>query len=346
MSARLNCSSARCVGRVIKSQTTSPLSRATVSLPQISISSTRQYAAPAKAAPLTLGKLELPENYISPHKPPTARRPETRKSQMIRAYTALLRSTPLMLFFQHNNLTAVEWAAVRRELKRALSEVPAPIVGPDGSVPVDITDSIHFQVLRTRMFDVAFKVVEFFDPEEAAKQSNAYTHDLSKSAYEAIQAADTTNPNTAYAQISPLLNGPVAALTFPTVSPAHLAAALKILSPSAPDFPAPTRRKNPGYYEQAAQTGLQKLFLIGGRVEGKAFDYQGVRWVGGIDGGLEGLRSQLVHMLQSAGLGLTTALEGHSKGLWLALESRRTQLDEEQNPKKKEEEGGEAPPSS
>ena len=47
-------------------------------------------------------------------------------------------------------------------------------------------------------------------------------------------------------------------------------------------------------------------------------------------------------MLQSAGLGVTTALEGHSKGLWLALESRRSQLDEEQNPKKEE---GEAPSS-
>ncbi|KAK8062526.1 hypothetical protein PG997_014623 [Apiospora hydei] len=345
MSARLNCSSARCVGRVIKSQTASPLSRAApaaVTLSQTSISSTRHYAVASRALPTALGKLQLPQDYVSPTKPPTARRPETRKSQMIRAYTALLRSTPLMLLFQHNNLTAVEWSAVRRELRRALREVPAPIAGPDGNVPVDITESIHFQVLRTRMFDVAFKVVEFFDAEEAAKQSNGYTHDLSQTAYEAIQAADTTNPNTAYAQISPLLEGPVAALTFPTVSPAHLAAALKVLAPSAPDFPAPTRRKNPGYYELAAQSGLQKLLLVGGRVEGKAFDYQGVRWVGGIEGGLDGLRSQLVYMLQSAGLGVTTALEGHSKGLWLALESRRSQLDEEQNPKKEE---GEAPSS-
>lgn len=346
MSARLNCSSARCVGRAIKSQTTNSLSRAApaaVSLHQTSISSTRHYAVASRAAPLALGKLQLPEDYVPPNKPPTARRPETRKSQMIRAYTALLRSTPLMLFFQHNNLTAVEWAAVRRELRRALSEVPAPVALPDGSVPVDITDSIHFQVLRTRMFDVAFKVVEFFDAEEAAKQSNGYTHDLSKTAYEAIHAADTSDPNTAYAQMSPLFNGPVAALTFPTVSPAHLAAALKILSPSAPDFPAPTRRKNPGYYDLTAQSGLQKLLLVGGRVEGKAFDYEGVRWVGGIEGGLDGLRSQLVYMLQSAGLGITTALEGHSKGLWLALESRRSVLDEEQNPTKKEE--AEAPSS-
>ncbi|KAK6724421.1 hypothetical protein SNK04_003253 [Fusarium graminearum] len=51
-------------------------------------------------------------------KPPSARPVETRKSQLIRTYTSLLRTTPLILFFQHSNLTAVEWAAVRRELKR------------------------------------------------------------------------------------------------------------------------------------------------------------------------------------------------------------------------------------
>ncbi|KAK8078945.1 MYND finger [Apiospora phragmitis] len=342
MSARLNCSSARCVGRVIKSQTANLLSRpapAAVTLIGTSISSTRHYAVASRPAPLNL-KTQLPENYVSLTQPPTARRPESRKSQMIRQYTALLRSTPLMLFFQHNSLTAVEWAAVRRELRAALRAVPAPLVGPDGSMPVDITESINFQVIRTRMMDVAMKIEEFFDPEEAAKHPNAFTHDLSQTAYEAIQAADKENPNTAYAQLRHLFHGPVAALSFPTVSPAHLAAALKILSPSAPDFPAPTRRKNPGYYDLTTQSGLQKLLLVGGRVEGKAFDYQGVRWVGGIEGGLDGLRAQLMYMLQSAGLGLTTALQGQSKGLWLTLESRRTQLDEEQNPKK---EDGEAP---
>lgn len=331
MPARLNTSTARAASRALRPQSSTTLSRASTALP--CIPQTRQYAAPA-VSPIPLGGLQLPEDYIPPTKPPSARQPEKRKSQMLRTYTAMLRSTPLMLFFQHNNLTAPEWSAVRRELKKALLEVPPPVVGPDGTLPVDPANAIQIQVLRTRIFDVAFKIVDFFDVEAALKASNAYTHDLSSTAYEAIQKANTEDPNSTYAQISPLLTGPVAALTMPTVSPAHLAAALKILAPSSPDFPAPTRRKNPGYHDLVAQSGFQKLLLLGARVEGKAFDQAGVKWVGGIEGGLDGLRSQLVSMLQSAGMGLTTALEGQSKGLWLALESRRTQLDEEQNPKK------------
>ncbi|KAJ2969430.1 hypothetical protein NUW58_g9992 [Xylaria curta] len=167
-----------------------------------------------------------------------------------------------------------------------------------------------------------------------AEKSNTYTHDLSKTAYESIKEA-TVDESSTYGQINPLITGPVAALTFPSVSPAHLAVVLKVLSPS-PAFPAPTRKKNPGYYDPAAQSGIHKLLLVGGRIEGKAFDHEGVKWVGGIEGGLDGLRAQLVSLLQHAGLGLTTALEGHGKGLWLALEGRRTQLEEESNGGKKE----------
>lgn len=241
----------------------------------------------------------------------------------------MLRSTPLMLFFQHNNLTAVEWSAVRRELRAALATVPPPAEG------IDITSSIEFQVLRTRMFNVACKIVDFFKPEEEADKSNKYTHDLSKSAYEAIKTAEI-DESSMYAQLNPLLIGPVAAVTFPAVSPAHLAAVLKVLAPSPGAFSAPTRKKSPGFYDPVAQSGFSKLILVGGRIEGKPFDNDGVKWVGGINGGLDGLRSQLVSLLQNAGLGLTTALEGHSKGLWLALEGRRAQLEEEANPGKKE----------
>jgi len=240
-----------------------------------------------------------------------------------------------MLFFQHNNLTAVEWAAVRRELRAALAEVPPPAPGPDGTVPVDITKGVEFQVLRTRMFNVAYKIVDFFDPKAQVDKSNAYTHDLSKTAYDAIRSA-TIDESSTYGQINPLLVGPIAAVTFPAVSPAHLAAALKVLAPSPPAFPAPSRKKYPGYHDPVAQSGFHKLILVGGRIENKAFDFEGVKWVGGIEGGLDGLRAQLVSLLQNAGLGLTTALEGHSKGLWLALEGRRTQLEEEANGGKKE----------
>ena len=251
-----------------------------------------------------------------------------------------------MLIFQHNNMTAVEWAAIRRELRIALGSVPA-----QASDPADISSGINIQVIRTRMFDAALKIVEYFDPSKVEptlatslygeKVPTVYNHDLSKAAYETVKAATKNlkdHPDgSVYSQLAPLLVGPLAVLTFPAVSPAHLAAALSILAPSPPAFPAPTRRKAPGYYDATAQGGLQKLLLIGGRIEDRAFDVEGVKWVGGIEGGLDGLRAQLVYLLQSAGLGLTSTLEGAGKSLWLTMESRRSVLEEaEKGPEEKE----------
>lgn len=300
----------------------------------------RQYAKAASIASM----LRLPDDYVPPTKPPSARRSEERKAQLLRTYTSLLRSTPLMLMFQHNNLTAAEWAAIRRELRAALAAaVPPAPAAPDGQAPVDITPNILLQVVRTRTFDQALKVVEFFDPAAVGRSGttgaeDTYTHDLSMAAYNAVKAIEGAVPeDSTYAQLAPLMIGQMALLTFPAVSPQHLAAALSILSPSPPAFPAPTRKKNPGYHDLTTQSGLQKLLLIGGRVEGKVFGSDGVRWVGGIEGGLDGLRAQLVAMLQSAGLGLTTALEGASKSLWMTMESRRTMLEEGANGDKKSE---------
>ncbi|KAK5634495.1 hypothetical protein RRF57_010208 [Xylaria bambusicola] len=333
MPVRLTCAARSSIGRALQRTTTSSTRTPTLVAQNTSRVASRQYAT--AGSPVPLAGLRLPDDYIPPTQPPSARRPEQRKAQLLRSYTAMLRSTPLMLFFQHNNLTAVEWAAVRRELRAALAGVPPPVAGLDGTVPTDITSSIQLQVLHTRMFSIACKIVDYFKAEEHADKSNAYTHDLSKTAYETIKGV-TVDDSSTYGQISPLIIGPVAALTFPSVSPAHLAAVLKVLAPSPPAFPAPSRKKNPGYYDPIAQSGFQKLILVGGRIENKTFDNDGVKWVGGIEGGLDGLRAQLVHLLQTAGLGLTTALEGHSKGLWLALEGRRTQLEEESNGGKKE----------
>lgn len=246
-----------------------------------------------------------------------------------------------MLIFQHNNLTAVEWSAVRRELRKALAEVPT-----QANEPADIVSDIKIQVIRTRIFDVALKIIEYFQPNKVApvmattltgaKVPTVYNHDLSPAAYEAIKAAGKeaskaeTPPDdgSVYAQLSPLIVGPLAMLVFPVVSPAHVAAALSVLSPSPPAFPPPARKKSPGYYDPIAQSGLQKLLLIGGRIEGKVFDVEGVKWVGSIENGLDGLRAQLMHVLQSAGLGLTSTLEGAGKSLWLAMESHRSVLEE------------------
>lgn len=78
------------------------------------------------------------------------------------------------------------------------------------------------------------------------------------------------------------------------------------------------------------QTGLQKLLLLGARVEGKVFDIDGTKWVGGIEGGLEGLQAQLVSMLQGFGAGLTNTLESAGKSLYFTVEGRRTMLEDEE----------------
>lgn len=256
---------------------------------------------------------------------------------MIRTYTSLLRSSPLILFFQHSNLTAVEWAAVRRELKKALAAVPVPAPQP-GTAPLDLAPLVQMQVLRTNMFKIALKIVGLWNAEAAAALSSTprttrgpLVHDLSDAAYEAVRNTEAP-PDSEYAQIEPLMVGPLAALVLPAVSPAHLAAALSVLSPVPGKFPAPTRRKNPGFHDSICQNGLSKLILVGGRVEGKVFDQAGVNWVGGIDGGLDGLRAQLVNILQGAGLGITNALDSGSRSLWLALEGRKEQLEEQAKP--------------
>jgi len=259
----------------------------------------------------------------------------------------MLRSSPLLLIFQHNNITATEWTAIRRELTVALSSVPAPgttgLPGSEGAT--DISSMIKLQVIRPRIFDVALKIVEFFDGESAAAapgENKAYSHDLSKAAFSAVQEATSDGSNipetSTYKQLNPLMVGPIAVLTFPALSPDHLAAALSILSPSPPAFPAPTRRKRPSYHEPIFQNGIQKLLLVAGRIEGKVFDTDGVRWVGGIAGGLDTLRAQLVAMLQSAGIGLTSTLEAAGKSLYFTMESRKTMLEDEGKGEEKKEE--------
>lgn len=81
------------------------------------------------------------------------------------------------------------------------------------------------------------------------------------------------------------------------------------------------------------QAGLQKLFLLGARVDGGVFDLEGTRWVGSIDGGIDGLRSQLVQMLQGFGAGLASTLESAGKSLYFTMEGRRNMLEEEGRPK-------------
>lgn len=291
------------------------------------------------AAVAAAARAQLPADYIPPTQPPSARRPEKREAQLIRSYAAMLRSTPMLLLFQHNNLTAVEWMAVRRELRTALGRV---VPGTTPGVSEDISGDIKLEVLKVKMFDVAMRITSFFDA-EAAKglettprtgRHGPLVHDLSLAAYNSLKN-HTAPPDSPYAQFAPLLTGPVAALVLPSISPPHLAACLSILSPS-PAIPAPKKKDAPGLRDPVVQNALSKLILIGGRVEGKVFDGEGVKWVGGIEGGMDGLRSRLVSMLEGVGMGVTGALEGTPKSLWFALEGRKEQLEGKDGPKEGE----------
>lgn len=286
-----------------------------------------------------------------PTQPPSHKPPEVRKTQLHRQYQSLLKSSPLILLFQHNNIKAVEFMSIRRELAIALEKVDAERAknGQEGLY----ADQIRLQVIQTGIFASALRVVEFFHPEETTldhaqhptdprtptsaqvpQTSNSpdderFTHGLSRRAWEVASNRKLTT------ELSPLLSGPLSIVAFPTVSPQHLKAVLSILSPS-PSFPAPKRKANPDYYEPAVQAGLQKLMLLGARVEGQVFDSEGTREIGGIEGGIDGLRAQLVQVLQGVGGSLAGALEGASRSLYLTFESRRMDMEEKEGGEKKE----------
>jgi large subunit ribosomal protein L10 len=221
--------------------------------------------------------------------------------------------------------------SIRRELAAALRKV-------DEVEQTTYADFIKMHIIQTGIFAAALRVVEFYQlkPQTAPTASQVstseavantqpsaadpvYKHGLSKSAYEAA-----ANKRLKHG-LEPLLSGPLMLLTLPSVSPAHLKAALSILSPTK-DFPAPKRRTNPSFHEPAVQSGLQKLILLGARAEGRIFDLEGAQWIGGIEGGLTGLRAQLVAMLQGFGANLTNTLEAASKSLYFTMESRRSML--------------------
>ncbi|KXL44071.1 hypothetical protein M433DRAFT_58656 [Acidomyces richmondensis BFW] len=262
-----------------------------------------------------------------PTQPPSYKRPEFRKSQLHRQYQSLLRSSPLIVIFQHNNIRATEWAGIRRELNAAMRKVDDELA-KTGDYGYIGSRGVRLQVVQTGIFASALRVVEFWDPNFGMEASDQiFRHGLSREAWVATGKRTKKNSERKHG-FEPLLSGPLAVLTFPSVTTQHLKAALSILSPNS-QFPAPKRGTNPGYHEKLVQDGLQKLMLLGARVEGKAFDMEGARWVGTIEGGLDGLRAQLVTILSRVGATITSTLDAASRSLWLTVEGRRGMLEEE-----------------
>lgn len=251
---------------------------------------------------------------------------------------------PLILLIQHHNMRSVEWTSLRRELVHALRKVDEDIAAQGRREP-PLADVIKLQIVQTNMFEAALRVVEHFRPQQRKQHLQTaiantakdepitsagdprLTHDLSRTAYNAVRGMRGRT------ELSTLLTGSVATVSFPVVSPEHLKATLSILAPKAPLFPAPKRKVRPGYHELSTQEGLRKLMLLGARVEGKVFDDEETRSVGTIEGGLPGLRAQLVSTLQGVGASLTGTLEGAGKSLYFTMESRKQAMEEEQKEK-------------
>lgn len=298
----------------------------------------------------------VPIQRFPPTQPPSHKPAHLRKTQLHRQYTSLLQSTPLLLIFQHNNLRANEWAAIRRELAIALRAVSAKSSAEASALGVkqqplsdDIAAKTRLQIITTNIFEAALRTLEHYKPPSQSspttsgvsapdQHEHTSTHYLSSAAHRAGQYAPTrTSPiNKKPTTLSTLLSGPIAILEFPSLAPAHLAAALRILAPTSgasSEFAAPKRKDAPGLYEGTTQAGLQKLMLLGARVEGhqKAFDEDRLRRVAGLGarGGLEGLRAEVVGLLQGVGMGLVGGLQGVSMGVWGALEGRRQALEAE-----------------
>jgi large subunit ribosomal protein L10 len=246
----------------------------------------------------------------------------------MRQYVSLLRSSPIMLLFQHNSILAPEMAAIRRELNDALLRA-------DKESGNEFSQLITFKVIRNGVFDAAMRLVTHWKPSETPGVDQE-THYLSETAYQATQ-------NKKHG-LESLLAGPLAILTVPISSSAHLTAALSILSPN-PATPAPRKRVAPGLYELNTQAGLAKLMLLGARVEGRAMDVDGARWVAGL-GDVEQVRGQLVNVLQGVGMSLVGGLEGNAKALWFALEGRRMELEKEAAPKTEGDEAKTEAPAS
>lgn len=311
-------------------------------------------AAPAITPAASIEQMthsKAPISKTPPTQLPSHRNPEYRRSQLLRQYTSLIRTSPLMVIFQHNNLKSMEWASIRRELTKALQKVDEKIASEGRTAP-ELAPYIKLQTIQTSIFEVAVRIVEYFRPNEAAQAAGqppsavnpitqtsaelpaisgsrddpALTHDLSRAAHAAVKHLKGRH------ELADILVGPIAILSIPAVSPEHMKAALSILTPKESGFSAPTRKANPDYHDPIVQTGLQKLNLLAARVDGKVFDISETKWVGSIEGGIDGLRAQLIMALQSVGSSVTSTLEGAGKSLYLTLESRRSVLEEEQKP--------------
>ncbi|KAF8425691.1 hypothetical protein EV426DRAFT_531522 [Tirmania nivea] len=261
------------------------------------------------------------EQVPSTTQPPSFKAATSQKTLLTRLYLSLLRSSPLVVIFQHNSMRATEWSAIRRELAGVLARVDAGL--PEGLARLG--RFIGIMTVDTELLGVAIRVAD-----KSAPGGGLWTHGTS------LEAAKAAKRSKRKHEMAPLLVGPLAVLTFPSLSPAHIAAAMDMM------FPAKRGPAKKGF-DVAATTGLQKCILLGARVRerpmglGRAFDDEGIRWLSGLKT-VEEMRGEIVALLQSVGGGeVVRALESVAISLGRTVEGRRRMLEEEGG----QQEGGE-----
>lgn len=254
--------------------------------------------ASLQAIPTTTTSTTQPHPAVQP---PSHKDPKARKTYLHRLYVSLLRSSPVAIVFQHNNVLAREWTALRLELDKALRRAGVEDVGARVTV-------VHAGLL--------FSAVRAVEAGHAGHAGAPEVH------------AEGAKAKGGHA-LRNVLSGPIGLLTMARVDPRALRAALDLLFPVAGKFPRGV--------EPVAKAGMEKLSLLAGRVErGRVLDGEGVRWVGGLQG-VEGLRGELVAMLRGVGGGeVVRSLERVGMGVVGTVEGRRRMLEEEEQGGKKE----------
>ncbi|KAK6335496.1 hypothetical protein TWF696_002270 [Orbilia brochopaga] len=268
---------------------------------------------------------------------PPAHRPYYSRGHLLhRSYISLLRATPLLVMFQHNNLRAGELVSIRRDLRTAMANVDAmvaasrPPPGPteDGTVPSQprpVGEQVKMTILNTTVFSAALRSAEYL-PKDAEVRSSS-----SPEAYTMTMQYTDAHP------LSSVLVGPTGVIQFPEVSPPHLLGVLNLLFPEKYTFRKGT--------DPAFISGVQKLVLLGAKVDkvgGTTIDTDSLKHITTL-GDLTTLQGQLLGVMQSAGGSLISTLQSPARGLWFVMDGRRKMLDPETAKSSEESASADAP---
>lgn len=244
-------------------------------------------AAPSSASPVVLGAASA----TSPSAVPRAvRQYPARKAFLYSQYQRLLEDSKFMLLVQPNNLSVAEFSKLRADL----AAVPLPADVPSSS-------RARFTVVRSGIMRPALRNL-FGKPKKRSSKSSS---------------ADVVS------SLEPVLSGPLAMLTSPSLSPAYVSRLLAVIDKAlgntgrAPAAGAKSVTTNP------------RMVPLAAVVEGnKLMDVPALRSVGQLPD-LQTLRAQIVGLLSQPAGQLASVLSMASGGhLALALEGRKRQLEE------------------